>query len=302
MTKWRLAESLKKLREQINEAYPNRSKISDGSIGDEAHRKAGASDHNPNDAGVVCAIDVTHDPRTGCTGDKLAAALIKSRDPRIKYIIWNRRILSSYGSQSWRWRPYSGKNAHAHHLHLSVAEDKKLYDSKAVWKVDFDIAVVRPAADLRAAGASDAIQQSEEVAVATPLASQPSDETLPAQPLPDPANLQPAQTNEAGSAGVIIQPNALDSKPPVSAPDDDPIKIIKGKAGNLLNYFSGAGILGGAFAFVKDNPWLIVFFFTLVFLGVITIVLINHHKKVIEARTASDPDLYKIKFVKDGGK
>lgn len=172
---WRLAESLKKLREQINEAYPDRSKASDGSIGDTAHSSR-TSDHNPNAAGVVCAIDVTHDPRSGCTGDRLAAALIKSRDPRIKYIIWNRRIVFSYGVRNkpaWTWLPYTGVNAHAHHIHISVGSEKVRYDDRAEWDLGFDVAVVADA-ELRAAENTDAIQHSEENAVADSPTPQPS--------------------------------------------------------------------------------------------------------------------------------
>lgn len=178
MTKWRLAESLKKLREQINEAYPNRSKISDGSIGDEAHRKAGASDHNPNDAGVVCAIDVTSDVKSGCTGDYLAAELVKSRDPRIKYIIWNRRIIKAYkdkgGIPAWTWQKYTGPNAHAHHIHISVGPEKIKYDDRADWDLDSDVAVVVD--ELEAAG-DEAIQHSG----AADLSPQPPVEPPPAE-------------------------------------------------------------------------------------------------------------------------
>jgi hypothetical protein len=65
---WRPAKSLIQLRDQINQIAPNRSKASDGTIGDAAHASR-ASDHNPwvreGDAGVVTAIDITHDPDDG---------------------------------------------------------------------------------------------------------------------------------------------------------------------------------------------------------------------------------------------
>jgi hypothetical protein len=291
MKNWRLAKALGQLRAELNPAFPGRSTVSDGAIGDADHSSR-TSDHNPNDEGVVCAIDITHDIKSGCTGDRLAAALIKGKDARIKYIIWNRRMIRSYpahGKPAWTWQPYDGANAHKHHLHISVAKDKKLYDSTEEWNLDFDIAVSNSKSELKAVG---------EPAIGAAIgAVSPQQPSVEAQPVADAANAQSAQTVEAGGTGVLIQPNALDSKP-VSSPFDAPIEIIKGKAGNLLNYLTGGGAIAGIVAFVKDNPWLIVFFFTLVFLTVITIVLINHHKKIVEARTASDPDLYKVKFVK----
>ena len=47
---WRVAKSLLKLKEQVNQAFPDRSKDSDGTIGDE-HHSARASDHNPDTDG-----------------------------------------------------------------------------------------------------------------------------------------------------------------------------------------------------------------------------------------------------------
>jgi hypothetical protein len=173
----------------------------------------------------------------------------------------------------------------------------------------FELAVIQPESSLKAAGEPDAIQQhGADLASVSP--SQPSvmaSASEPTQPLPEPLNAptaateRPQQTVESGGAAtqVVVQPNALDNKAPVSSPFDEPIKVLKGKAGNLLNYFSGAGVLGGVWAFTKDNPWLVVFFVTLIFLTVLTIVLVNHHKKVIEARTAANPDLYKVAFVKE---
>lgn len=118
---WRLADALLKLREQVNAAYPKRSKASDGSIGDTAH-SARTSDHNPDAHGVVNAIDITHDPASGCDAGKLAEALRRSRDPRIKYVIFGGRIFSSK-VEPWVWRPYSGANRHDKHVHVSVQND-----------------------------------------------------------------------------------------------------------------------------------------------------------------------------------
>lgn len=130
----RIAASLATLRDQINAKHPNRSKLSDGWIGDSAHA-ARASDHNPNGAGVVTALDITHDPDRGPDTWKLAEALRINKDPRIKYVISNGRIFSSVVSP-WQWRPYTGANRHAHHVHVSVSSDPALYDLAASWKID----------------------------------------------------------------------------------------------------------------------------------------------------------------------
>lgn len=128
---WRLAKSLEVLRSQINARHPNRSKLSDGTIGDTAHQ-ATASDHNPNSAGVVTAMDITHDPANGVDTWRLADVLRQNKDPRIKYVISNGRIFSS-SVDAWQWRKYTGANAHAHHVHVSVGVD---YDNQAQWKLD----------------------------------------------------------------------------------------------------------------------------------------------------------------------
>jgi hypothetical protein len=135
---WRLAKSLETLRAQVNKQYPGRSKASDGTIGDAAHSSR-ASDHNPHvkdgATGVVTALDLTHDPKNGVDIQALANALVASKDSRIKYIICNGRIVSGSGQKSpaWQWRPYTGKNAHAKHVHISVKSAKSSYDDTSAW-------------------------------------------------------------------------------------------------------------------------------------------------------------------------
>jgi hypothetical protein len=128
MAAWKVAESLDRLLAQLNAFAPNRSKVSDGSIGDQAHASR-TSDHNPRmiaGANLVTARDWTHDPRNGLNCDRLATALRNSRDARIKYVIWDRRIMSgAAGPQPWVWRPYTGSNPHTKHLHLSVVADQR---------------------------------------------------------------------------------------------------------------------------------------------------------------------------------
>jgi hypothetical protein len=127
----RIAKSLSMLRDQVDARWPGRDKSSDGWLGDTSHQ-ARKSDHNPNTAGVVQALDVTHDPAHGLNARSLAEMLVASRDPRIKYIISNAQIISSKVSP-WVWRPYSGPNEHRHHVHVSVDDDPALYDDARPW-------------------------------------------------------------------------------------------------------------------------------------------------------------------------
>ena len=133
---WRVARSLDVLLGQLNARAPNRSKASDGAIGDAAHQTRD-SDHNPwYGPGIVTARDFTHDPAGGLDGQWLADALVRGRDPRIKYIIWNRRILDTRPEfHPWTWQPYSGTNQHTHHVHLSVAASP-LCDDTRPWTLN----------------------------------------------------------------------------------------------------------------------------------------------------------------------
>lgn len=131
---WRVAQSLETLRRQVNAMAPGRSVASDGTIGDTAH-SARTSDHNPNDDGVVTAMDITHDPMHGLDAGALAEMLRASKDSRIKYVISNSRIFSSK-EQPWTWRPYKGANAHTKHVHISVMGAKTLYDDERPWAID----------------------------------------------------------------------------------------------------------------------------------------------------------------------
>lgn len=132
---WTLAPSLKVLRDEINAAAPNRSKASDGTVGDLAHA-ARASDHNPNRAGVVRAFDVTHDPKNGVDCNVLTANIIErfGEIPALtsgSYVIWQGRIWS-YDKRHLGWRDSS---AHDKHAHISVATAASGYNSTAPWGV-----------------------------------------------------------------------------------------------------------------------------------------------------------------------
>lgn len=133
----RLANSLVKLRDQVNAKFPNRNKASDGWIGDAAHA-ASASDHNPNGAGVVCALDITNSPQTGFDVHAMADRLRVNRHPDLKYIISNRRIAGAW--TNWAWAPYYGSNPHSAHAHFSVGrgndgQSTPPYDDASDWNI-----------------------------------------------------------------------------------------------------------------------------------------------------------------------
>lgn len=137
---WRVAKSIETLRTELNELFPTRSRLSDGTVGDTRHANKN-SDHNPwvrdGKTGVVTALDITHDPVHGLDSEELAEALIESRDNRIKYIISNRKIISGVqGPQPWIWRKYGGSNPHSKHIHISVEDNKNLYDDDRSWNLE----------------------------------------------------------------------------------------------------------------------------------------------------------------------
>lgn len=107
---WTLAPSLAGLRDEVNRLWPLRDRSYDGTIGDLAHQAQSKSEHNPDSAGVVRAIDIT---ARGIDVDALLNAAIG--DPRVHYVIYRGRICSrTYG---WTWRRSSG---HEHHVHISL--------------------------------------------------------------------------------------------------------------------------------------------------------------------------------------
>jgi hypothetical protein len=120
-----LSKAAVQLREQIDDSFPERSRKSDGWIGDARHSTR-KSDHNPDaTAGnVVRAIDI--DSRL--SDDKGLSAYLadqirqygKSKG-RISYVIHQSQIASPL--LGWHWRKYKG-NPHNHHIHVSFKKDQ----------------------------------------------------------------------------------------------------------------------------------------------------------------------------------
>lgn len=128
-----LAPSLVTLRDEINARWLKRDKSSDGWIGDPSHA-ARPSDHNPDYSagGVVRAIDVDKDGI-----DMLDLLAVVVGDPRVAYVIFNKRIASATDDgQPWDWEPYSGENTHEHHAHISIKHTDKAEGSTNAWFTD----------------------------------------------------------------------------------------------------------------------------------------------------------------------
>ena len=129
-----LCKAGQQLREQIDDAFLDRERKSDGWIGDRSpsNRK---SDHNPDPSnGIVRAIDVDKDldsrPSTGAyLADQIRQCAKK--DKRVAYVIYAGKIASA--KSLWRWRTYSGVNSHHAHIHISFS---KKGDQNGSW---FDI-------------------------------------------------------------------------------------------------------------------------------------------------------------------
>lgn len=131
-TKWREARSLQTLERELQEFYPG---TTTWEIGDDDHQDSW-SDHNPNDANVVCAKDILADG--GISLQRLADHLVSNPHPNLRYVIYNRRIAQR--KNGFEWQEYHGKNAHKTHLHASVGNgpdgrSTKGYDNTSSWGI-----------------------------------------------------------------------------------------------------------------------------------------------------------------------
>lgn len=130
--KYWLSKSAETLRSQINSAFPDRDKRSDGWIGDARH-SATKSDHNPAlPSGVIRALDVDRDlggPANNAFYLANQLRKLAKKDKRISYIIFNHKIASRVSL--WKWRKYRGANPHTSHVHISFTplgdQDKRKF-------------------------------------------------------------------------------------------------------------------------------------------------------------------------------
>ena len=119
----KLSKSVIQFREQADDAYPDRDRSSDGTLGDARH-SATKSDHNPDAiTGHVRAFDLDasldgKDATAHYLADQIRVAA--KRDKRIAYVIFNKRIASK--RSLWRWVAYKGVNPHTKHIHISFTK------------------------------------------------------------------------------------------------------------------------------------------------------------------------------------
>jgi hypothetical protein len=126
----KLSKAAVQLREQFDDTYPDRDRLSDGWIGDRKH-SARKSDHNPDEQGWVRALDIDRDLHKSGKPDLMPDLVdqvrlaCKSRaEKRISYIIFDGRICSPI--LNWRWRKYTGANKHIKHAHFSFKKEADL--------------------------------------------------------------------------------------------------------------------------------------------------------------------------------
>lgn len=125
---WVLAPCLVELMKETDRLFPERSTASDGSVSSAAHRLQNPnSDHDP-DGGFVRAVDITDDDAHGCDVQRLVDHLVRTKDSRVKYLIHKGAIWKAYpnrGLPAWVRQPYTGANAHDHHLHVSIRDGQE---------------------------------------------------------------------------------------------------------------------------------------------------------------------------------
>lgn len=155
------APALVAYKNEWNGLFPQRDKASDGCCAGAAHSLQNpTSDHEPNKFGICRAFDLDEDIGQSPSGLILPLtppgkplwwlwlAIAAKPDKRIKYVIYERGIMwpnskltadparpETWGSAASRTNPrqYAGKNAHDHHLHLSVWDNPVFYDDTSNW-------------------------------------------------------------------------------------------------------------------------------------------------------------------------
>jgi hypothetical protein len=120
---WYSSAAMQRMGQEVEVKYPTRRAV-DGTVAGKTHDQISpSSDHRPRPftgKGIVRAIDIGVGSRA--EGDAITEHLRRRKDSRIKYVIFNGRIFSSYNHSNgaaWTWRTYYGSNKHTNHIHVS---------------------------------------------------------------------------------------------------------------------------------------------------------------------------------------
>ena len=127
-----LCKAGQQLREQFDDAYPDRDRSSDGWIADSRHIASGTSDHIPcAKTGYVRGLDIDRDVSGKSKPDlmpyiinQIVRACKTKSETRINYIIFDGFIYSS--KFKFIKRKYTGSNKHNHHAHFSFKKEADL--------------------------------------------------------------------------------------------------------------------------------------------------------------------------------
>jgi hypothetical protein len=120
----KLCKAGQQLRLQVDDEFGDRDRTSDGWVGDLRHASR-PSDHNPDAAGIVRAIDIDRDLSGKAKPDLMPdlanqIRLCAKSDKRIAYVIFDGKIASA--RLGFRWRKYRGSNPHHAHCHISFTK------------------------------------------------------------------------------------------------------------------------------------------------------------------------------------
>jgi len=121
---WQVSAPIELLATMVEKTWPDKHPT-DGTVASQRHDANNPrSDHRPKPVtgpGIVRAIDIGEVIED--QGETLTELLRASRDPRIRYVIHEGRLFSSYDHSdgpAWEWRPYRGGNEHLDHVHVSI--------------------------------------------------------------------------------------------------------------------------------------------------------------------------------------
>jgi len=134
---WRVAESLQRLLEQVNQRRRDETKPATAQSAILGIRAATPTTIPGSSTAISAWLPPATSPtipKNGCDAQKIADSIVASKDPRVKYIIWNRQICSSE-VRPWTWRKYPGGNPHTKHIHISVLPQKAKYDDRRDWQL-----------------------------------------------------------------------------------------------------------------------------------------------------------------------